>query len=89
MDLSCRAEETKGKTERLYERQETGRGDAAHSGGLGSKKRGRWAILLCCNGFNRNAKPITIAPLFRSGRPLGYENKSGEWMIMNHLPKGL
>lgn len=58
-------------------------------GGLGSKKRGRWAILLCYDGFNRNAKPITIAPLFRSGRPLGYENKSGEWMIMNHLPKGL
>ena len=35
-------------------------------GGLGSKKRGRWAILLCCNGFNRNAKPIT----YRSTLPL-------------------
>ena len=97
MDLSCRAEETKGTTERLYERQETGRGDAAHGpgdrGGLGSKKRGRWAILLCYDGFNRNAKTCCLssgaAPPFRSGWALGYGNKSDEWMRMNHLPKGL
>ena len=46
MDLSCRAEETKGTTERLYERQETGRGDAAHGPG----DRGGLAVKSAADG---------------------------------------
>ena len=93
MDLSCWAEETKGKTERLYERQETGRGDAAHGpggrGGLAVKSAADGRFCFATTVLIGMPNLLPIAPLFRSGRPLGYENKSGEWMIMNHLPKGL
>ena len=73
MDLSCRAEETKGTTERLYERQETGRGAP---GGLAVKSAANGRFCFAATALTGMPKPVAYPQMQLRSSTLG-----GRWAM--------